>query len=127
MNFKQIHQFLNNLQGAELSQPFNKTTDVYKVMGKMYALLFIKDDTLGQSLCINLKCDPDEALALRATYNNVTSAYHMNKKHWNTVTVHQFGKQEIPDEHIISMMLESYRLVFKGLTKVKRTQCLLLK
>lgn len=40
-----------------------------------------------EPLSFNVKCDPDLALELRATYTCVQPGYHMNKKHWNTVTV----------------------------------------
>ena len=127
MNYEQLHNFLMQQQGAQLSHPFREDTAVYKVMDKMFALMFVKETQDGQSVHLNLKCDPDEALALRATYSNVVAGYHMSKKHWNTIIINQFGEQEIPDTHIASMMRESYCLVFKGLTKVKQTQCLLLK
>ena len=59
MNFEQIHEFLNSLQGAELTHPFNETTDVYKVMDKMFALFFVKEVIInevpqGQSIHIIL-------------------------------------------------------------------------
>jgi len=73
MNFEQIHEVLKSFQGAELSHPFRENTDVYKVMDKMFALLFVKESEHGEAIHINLKCDPDEALALRATYDCVVA------------------------------------------------------
>ena len=114
-------------QGSELCYPFGDHAPVFKVMDKMFALYTIKKTDEGESVSMNLKCEPDEALALRATYKSVSAGYHMNKKHWNTVLINLQGKQEISKKHMVSMIEESYRLVFSGLTKVKQKQCSLLK
>lgn len=75
----------------------------------MFALIAVKENPLR----LNLKCDPELALHLRAAYDAVEPGYHMNKKHWNTITI----DGTIPDEEIITMINDSYDLVVKGLGK----------
>lgn len=65
---------------------------------------------------LNLKCDPDEALALRDIFPAVTPGYHMNKKHWNTVQLNG----SVPRGEIERMIDNSYLLVIKGMPRAKR-------
>ena len=66
--------------------PFGETVLVFKVAGKMFALMSI--DEIPATA--NLKCDPDLALDLRDRYEQVRPGYHMNKKHWNTQMGHTY-------------------------------------
>ncbi|MFJ5829796.1 MmcQ/YjbR family DNA-binding protein [Streptomyces sp. NPDC093089] len=91
--------------------PFGPDTSVFKVAGKMFALSWLDGDPLR----INLKCDPDEAVRLRAEYPAVAPGYHMNKRHWNTVTV-----GELPDRMVRELVEDSYDLVVAGLPKAVR-------
>ena len=75
----------------------------------MFALIAVEKTPLR----INLKCDPELALDLRAAYSAVQPGYHMNKKHWNTITI----DGSLPDEEIVTMIDDSYDLVVKGLGK----------
>lgn len=77
-----IDHFLSK-PGAEESTPFGPDVLVYKVAGKMFALA-VPDDFPAR---INLKCDPERALALRDEHEAITPGYHMNKRHWNTGTI----------------------------------------
>ena len=106
-----LHAYLLSQKGATEERPFGPETAVYKVMGKMFAL--VPDDN---PLRINLKCDPDEALALRDMYQAVAPGYHMNKRHWNTVTL----DGSIPQNEVLRMIDVSYALVVKGLKKADR-------
>lgn len=72
-----IDHFLSK-PGAEESTPFGPDVLVYKVAGKMFALA-VPDDFPAR---INLKCDPERALALRDEHEAITPGYHMNKRHW---------------------------------------------
>ena len=83
--------------------PFGEDTLVFKVAGKMFALLSL-DDVPPRA---NLKCDPDRALELRDRYEQVLPGYHMNKKHWNTVIL----DGAIRSETIVEMIDHSYDLV----------------
>ena len=112
MNLKSLQETLLNKKGTTEETPFGPEALVYKVMGKMYALIAWEENPLH----ITLKCDPDFALALRAKYPAITAGYHMSKKHWNTIIL----DGSIPEEEIIEMIDDSYALVVKKLKKSDR-------
>jgi predicted DNA-binding protein (MmcQ/YjbR family) len=89
--------------------PFGETVLVFKVAGKMFALMSL--DELPATA--NLKCDPDLALELRDRYQQVRPGYHMNKKHWNTVEI----DSGIPEVELRRMIDHSYDLVAESLPK----------
>ncbi|MCC6752611.1 MAG: MmcQ/YjbR family DNA-binding protein [Saprospiraceae bacterium] len=66
---------------AEEDFPFGPETLVFKVGGRMFALASLDTD----HLTVNLKCDPERAAQLRASFVSIQPGYHMNKTHWNTV------------------------------------------
>jgi len=92
--------------------PFGPDTAVFKVAGKIFALVPWTNDPLT----VSLKCDPYEATAFRSTYPAVRPGWHLNKRHWNTVTV----DGSLPDELVLEMVDESYALVVEGLPKTVR-------
>ena len=63
--------------------PFGPEILVYRIAGKMFALV----DWQAEPLSINLKCEPELALLLREIHPEVKPGWHMNKQHWNTVTL----------------------------------------
>lgn len=93
--------------------PFGPEVTVYRVKHKMFALY---SDGEGGVPTVNLKCEPNQALALRDIWSAVTPGYHMNKKHWNTVIL----DGSIPDSEIERMIDQSYTLVVHGLTQADR-------
>ncbi len=101
-------------KGAVEERPFGPEALVFKVMGKMFALAAWELEPLD----ITLKCDPDEALFQRDVYTAARPGYHMNKRHWNTVTV----DGSIPLPEFQRMIDDSYQLVVKGLTKKARAE-----
>lgn len=112
MNVEEIRDYIINKKGVSEGFPFNETTLVFKVAGKMFGLMNIGTPPLS----VNLKCDPEKAMELRETYSYVKPGYHMNKVHWNTITIsdtisHKLLKQWIDD---------SYNLVYNKLTKKLR-------
>ena len=92
--------------------PFGPEVLVFKVKGKMFALVPWADPAPS----ISLKCDPSEALFLRDIYPSVNPGYHLNKRHWNTVTL----DDTVPEPELRRMIDDSYRLVVKGLPKAER-------
>ena len=109
MEFESLREYLLNKRGACEDFPFGPTVIVFKVMEKMFALIPLDQKPLR----INLKCDPELALHLRAKYNAVQPGYHMNKKHWNTIIL----DGSIPNDELSTMIDNSYNLVIKGLKK----------
>jgi predicted DNA-binding protein (MmcQ/YjbR family) len=93
--------------------PFDKNTLVFKVFGKMFALM---DVDVFDSL--NLKCDPEKAIELRETYQGVQPGYHMNKKHWNTILLNE----DVSDKLLLELIDHSYELVYASLPKKVRNE-----
>ena len=110
MDFEALRKYFLNKPGASEGFPFGPSAMVFKVRSKMFALIAVEKTPLR----INLKCDPELARHLRAAYDAVQPGYHMNKKHWNTVTI----DGSLPDEEILTMIDDSYDLVVKGLGKI---------
>ena len=98
--------------GVTFDYPFDERVRVYRIAEKMFALT--ADDT---PLEVNLKCDPLYALELRSLYEGVRVGYHMNKKHWNTVTL---TNSDVDDESVKEWVDHSYALVFSKLTKKQK-------
>jgi len=101
MNAETLREYCLTRQDAEECFPFGEETLVYKINGKIFALINLDGD-----LSINLKCDPVLALELREKYPAVSPGYHMNKKHWNTV----IADGSIPDAEIFRLIDHSYDL-----------------
>ncbi|NIJ12185.1 putative DNA-binding protein (MmcQ/YjbR family) [Saccharomonospora amisosensis] len=100
------------LTGVREEFPFNEATSVFKVEGKMFALSALD----AAPLRVSLKCEPDLALRLRATYPAVTAGYHLNKRHWNTVEL----DGSVPHQLVLDMIEDSYDLVVARLPKATR-------
>lgn len=107
-----IRHYLGGKPGTVEEYPFDAVTLALKVGGKMFALVATDEDPPR----VTLKCDPDEAEALRAEFPAVRPGYHMNKAHWNTLTLNG----TIPDERVLEMMDDSYALVVRTLKKADR-------
>jgi len=113
ISYEKVRQICLDQPGAEEDFPFGPDTRVFKIIGKkMFALMPVEADPPT----INLKCDPFHARLLRENYEAVQPGYHMNKKHWNTVTI----DGAIPDDEVIEMVEESYALVLKGMSNPER-------
>ncbi len=114
MNLEELEKILISKNSSQKEFPFNDDVMVFKVMNKMFALLLWK----AKPLRINLKSMPFDALAYREIYACVDAGYHMNKKHWNTITI----DGTMRDEVLIGMIDESYNLVIDKLTKKEKAQ-----
>jgi predicted DNA-binding protein (MmcQ/YjbR family) len=112
MNFQVLDSYIREKQGVTFDYPFDEKVRVYRIGGKIFALT-----TDELPLEVNLKCDPLYALELRSIYEGVRGGYHMNKKHWNTVTLTQ---SDVDDETAKELIDHSYRLVYEKLTKKQR-------
>ena len=108
MNIEAFREYCLNKKGVTEEFPFDETTLVFKVMGKMFALTDLEGE-----FSINLKCDPDKAIDLREKYTAVNPGYHMNKQHWNTVS----DDGSVTDDLLFSWIDDSYDLVVKKLPK----------
>jgi predicted DNA-binding protein (MmcQ/YjbR family) len=119
MNIEQLYEFCLSMKGVTEHFPFDEDTLVFKVGGKMFCLTSLKKWEEGDH-SINLKCDPEKTIELRAQYEAINPGYHMSKIHWNTVDV----DKDLPLKEIVKLIEHSYDLVFKSLTKKIQTEIL---
>ena len=105
MTPEELSDFVSALPGATEEQPFGPDVDVFKVGGKIFALL--SPEAPGS---VSLKCEPEWAVELRDLYGAVTPGYHLNKRHWNTVML----DGRVPDQMLESMVVHSYDRVVAG-------------
>ena len=112
MDVEQLHTYCMGKKGVTAEFPFDESTLVFKVMGKMYAATSLQEVEPR----VNLKCQPDKAIQLRDRYPDIIPGYHMNKKHWNTV----YLSRELTDKMIEELIDHSYDLVVAGLTKAQK-------
>ena len=99
---------------AELCYPFGPEYEVFKVRGKMFALMA---QVRGERI-VNLKCDPENSLLQRAIYDSIHAAYHMNKRHWISIC----PGEQISEGLVQQLVEESYDLVVAGMPKKQRPQ-----
>ncbi len=111
MHCEELREFCLALPETTEKFPFDANTLVFNVGDKMFCLVDVE-----AFKSINLKCDPDKAIELREQYQAVEPGYHMNKKHWNTITVND----DVPDALLKEWIVDSYHLVIKNLPKSKR-------
>jgi predicted DNA-binding protein (MmcQ/YjbR family) len=100
--------------GAVEDFPFGPEVSVFKVGGKMFAISALDRTPLE----VSVKSEPELALQLRLTYAAIRPGYHLNKRHWNTVTL----DGSLPDKLIRDLVEDSYDLVVSALPKRTRKQ-----
>ena len=105
MEPEDVREYCLKMKGVVEGFPFGEDTLVFKVMGKIFVLMSLEERTL------NLKCDPEKAIALREEFNEVIPGYHMNKAHWNTISL----TGSVPEKRIREWITDSYLLVAEGL------------
>ncbi|MGZ9930890.1 MmcQ/YjbR family DNA-binding protein [Streptomyces sp. NC-S4] len=111
MTPEQLRAFCLGFNAAVEEFPFTPETSVFKVLGKVFALSALD----AEPLKINLKCEPELAVRLREEHEAIVPGYHMNKRHWNTVTV-----GGVPDAMLRELVEDSYDLVVAGLPRAER-------
>lgn len=114
MNIEEIREYCLNKPFVTEHFPFDEVTLVFKVAGKMFALL----PTDKEDLRINLKCDPERAISLREHYPSIIPGYHMHKATWNTVIV----DHSITDAMLTELIDHSYELIVESLTPKKKRE-----
>ena len=112
MELRDLSESAARLPGSVEEQPFGPQADVFKVAGKIFAIL--SPDHRPEQ--ISLKCEPSLALELRERYDAVRPGYHLNKVHWNTVDL----DGSIGDDQLGEMLRHSYDRVVAGLTASER-------
>ena len=114
MDVEEMRWYCLEKKGVTEEFPFDETTLVFKVMGKMFVLCPL--DEVDPR--VNLKCDPERALHLRENHPDIIEGWHMSKKHWNTVYI----ERELPDDLIRELVDHSYDLVVSKFPKKLRME-----
>jgi predicted DNA-binding protein (MmcQ/YjbR family) len=109
MNFKALSAHCLAKPGASASHPFGPGVLVMKVGGKIFAI--VGEDE--EPLTVSVKCEPEIALVLRAAHHAVQPGYHLNKRHWNTVTL----DGTVDENQVRDWVDDSYDLVVDGLSR----------
>ncbi|HAY37553.1 MAG TPA: MmcQ-like protein [Bacteroidetes bacterium] len=109
MMLERIYEYCRAKAHVSESFPFDENTLVFKVAGKMFALLSLEANPLRT----NLKCDPERAVELREMYPCVKPGFHMNKKHWNTVSPVPIS--DVPPKLFWELLHHSYSTVRNSL------------
>ena len=112
MKKNKLEKYLCQLKGAEGSYPFGPDALVFKVMGKMFALVSQKDKVPR----VTLKIAPADGEVLVSQFESVVPGYYMNKKHWVTISL----TGELPDGMITDLSDGSYKNVVNKLTKADK-------
>lgn len=108
MNIEELREYCLSLKGVTEEFPFDETTLVFKVGGKMFCLTDLEGD-----LSVSLKNDPERNSELREEFPAIRPGYHLNKKHWNTIELNG----TLPDDMIKNLIDESYDSVTMLLPK----------
>lgn len=112
MDIERFREYCLAKNGVTECLPFDDESLVFKILdSKMFVLL----DLSGGNIA-NLKCDPERAISLREHYPDIIPAWHMNKKHWNTINL----SGNLPDSLICELIDHSYALVAARLTRVQK-------
>lgn len=109
MNIEVLRDYCLTFKGVTEELPFGPSTLVFKVMGKMFALMPLDVEILT----ISLKNTPEKNIELRADHSFIKGAFHMNKTHWNSVDIETGTKYTL----ITELISDSYKIVASGLTK----------
>jgi len=102
-----VAAWCRQLRGATEGYPFGPDVLVFKVGGRIFAIVGERD--------VSLKCDPDLAVALRETYAAVTPGYHLNKRHWNTVAL----DGTVPPDELRDWLEDSPSLAVASLSRAQ--------
>jgi len=112
MDMETIRKYCLEKKATTESFPFGESTLVFKVRGKIFLLMSLD----SRPLQFNVKCDPEMAEELREQYSSVIPAFHMNKKHWNTIILNG----QVSAKWILQWIDNSYRLVVQSLPLKER-------
>jgi predicted DNA-binding protein (MmcQ/YjbR family) len=112
VNRKAVLSYCRGLAGAREDYPFGDDPAVFKVGGRIFALVSLSDKPGS----VSLKCDPGYAVALREQHAAVTPGYHLAKRHWNTVRL----DGSVPSAEIEEWIADSYDLVVARLPRMER-------
>ena len=109
MNARELREWCLGHPGASEDFPFTAEHSVFKVSGKMFAISALEREPLE----VSVKCEPELAVELRSSYAAIRPGYHLNKRHWNTITL----DGSVSDQLVRDLVEDSYDLVVSALPK----------
>lgn len=112
MQSKELEQYLNTFMSAESDFPFGPEALVFKVKGKMFAILAQRN---GREF-VSVKVKPEDGEVLTSQFKDITPGYHLNKKHWISV----YFNGDVEDGLIQDLCQRSYQLIIANMTKAQR-------
>ena len=114
MHIEALRVYCLSLPQVTVDFPFDESTVVFRVGGKIFLLTDIDE---GKSF--NAKCNPERAIELRETHPDaIFPGYHMNKQHWNTVHL----DMQLDPALLFDLIKHSYDLILKSLPAKKREE-----
>ena len=114
-NIEAVREYCLSKKGVEETFPFDNDTLVFKVLGKMFLLTSLTTSPFR----FNVKCDPIIAIESREQYPFIIPGFHMDKTHWNTITI----SENVSPQFVANWIDHSYELVIRKMSK--KTQALL--
>jgi predicted DNA-binding protein (MmcQ/YjbR family) len=112
VNPEQLRTHCLSFRGSQETFPFGPETSVFKVFQKIFALSALR----AEPLTVSVKCEPLLAAQLRADHPAITAGYHLNKRHWNTITI----DGSLADRMVADMIEDSYDLIVSRLSPGRR-------
>lgn len=112
MNRSALLDLLAAQRAATSDMPFDDASLVFRVGGKIFAIVDVK----GEPGSVSLKCDPEMSGDLRAAWPSIRPGWHLNKEHWNTIAL----DGSLPDEILEDLVRRSWELVASGLSRAAR-------
>ena len=109
MNARDLRDWCLQHEGSSEDFPFTHEHSVFKVHGKMFAISALEREPLE----VSVKCEPELAVELRNSYPAIRPGYHLNKRHWNTITI----DGSLPNQLVRDLIEDSYDLVVSALPK----------
>lgn len=109
MNIEEFRNYCLSKKAVTEEFPFDETTLVFKVVGKVFALTGLE----AEEFRVNLKCDPEYGIELREEYEDIIPGWHMNKVHWNTV----YFENGLEMDLLCKLIDHSYDMVVKKMKK----------
>jgi predicted DNA-binding protein (MmcQ/YjbR family) len=108
-----LRELCLGLRGAREEFPFRPGLSVFKVAGRMFALSALAEEPLR----VSVKCDPELGEQLRFTHRSIVPGYHLNKRHWLTVTI----DGSLPDALVVNLIEGSHELITANPTRRSRS------
>ena len=109
MNIEQVREYCLTLPGATEDMPYGKDWLVFRIEGKIFLHIWLEAPLPTAAV----KLTPERCEELRDAYNAISPAYHLNKTHWNDISI----EEDLPEDMIKGLIDESYQLVLSGLPK----------